>query len=712
MVIALSAGEDLSGILSLGSDQPDAFGSIDRRLLERVATQLALALNNAELYDDIKRMHLGNLKALSGALNAKDYYTLGHAARVAAYMVLLGEKLGWAPDLLAQVEEVAYLHDIGKIGVSDRVLLKPSGLNPKEWELMRQHPAYSADIIRPLFPEDLVLGVRHHHERYDGAGYPDGLAGDEIPEIARAMCVVDSYDAMSFRRPYRQALTYPECLDELERCSGKQFDPSFVQAFRRVLEGMAAKRAQALAVAEDAAARIDPSAHQRLQRPQDEGSPEYREVARTLRAVRDANPPTRFLTTFVRQGKKTVLIADAEEDDRFHSPLGDDSFVDEELRQVLEGWRPDHAVLYVDQYGAWISGAAPLRDQSGSIIAAVSADLPATSGETEVEGLRSDVTQTFATMVEGAAARMGRTEVEAITDGLTGLYNHRYFHERLDEELDRCLDRGADLALLFVDLDDFHAFNARHGHSTGDRALRAVARIVEGSLRHVDVAARYGGEEFAAVLVDADEDAALEVAERIRNSILETRFTAGPDSLSVSIGLAACPADATHKDELIDKADWAMYVAKRRGRNQVIAFSAEHGTATPEQAAVVTDEMVASLGEVAVARATYLKRRRAAVTHLALAVGRARGMAAHELREVAVAAGHACDGDAEPEGPAGEIAAVAAAYEGLVTGRGYRKQLSEAEALQELGECPAFRYERGLLDLFAAVLAGRNQAKV
>ena len=187
-------------------------------------------------------MHLGNLKALSSALNAKDYYTLGHAARVAAYMKLLGKELGWSSEAVHRIEEAAYLHDIGKIGVSDRVLLKPGRLNPQEWQQMRLHPVFSADIIRPLFPEALVEGVRHHHERYDGHGYPDGLAG-EIPELARAMCVVDSYDAMSFRRPYRQALRYAECLAELQRCSGTQFDPVMVAAFVRVLERIAEGRA-------------------------------------------------------------------------------------------------------------------------------------------------------------------------------------------------------------------------------------------------------------------------------------------------------------------------------------------------------------------------------------------------------------------------------------------------------------------------------------
>ena len=180
---------------------------------------------NAALYDDIRRLHLNNLKSLSSALSAKDYYTLGHAARVAAYSVLLGRELGWSDEVVAQAEEAAYLHDIGKIAISDRVLLKPSRLNEREWELMRQHPSFSADIISALFASGPVDGVRHHHERYDGTGYPDGLAGDEIPALAMAMGVVDAYDAMSSWRPYRPAMDYAECLAELDRCRGSAVRP-------------------------------------------------------------------------------------------------------------------------------------------------------------------------------------------------------------------------------------------------------------------------------------------------------------------------------------------------------------------------------------------------------------------------------------------------------------------------------------------------------
>ena len=710
IIFPLISKDVVIGVLELLETRgPRTFREDEIATISAVCRVAALAIHNAKLFDDIKRLHIGNLKALSSALNAKDYYTLGHAARVAAYMVLLGEELGWDPELLRGVEEAAYLHDIGKIGVSDRVLLKPGNLNPREWDLMRQHPAYSADIIHALFGEELTGGVRHHHERYDGSGYPDGLAGDAIPAIARAMCVVDSYDAMSFRRPYRQALSYAACLEELERCAGSQFDPAMVAAFERVLDRLSAQKAAAVEVAGEAARRLDRKAHAALQRREDEDSEAYRRVAATLRAVRDEHPPTRYVTTFVRSASASALVADAEEDEALRSHIGDESFSDEEILCVFADQPVDRTVLFVDHFGVWISGAAPVRDERGEIVAVTNADLPATSGATEVDGLRSDVTQTFATMVEDAAARLVHAELEAITDGLTGLYNHRYLHERLDEEIERCVYRGGSLALLLVDLDDFRAFNDRYGHSAGDRALRGVAHIIETSLRQVDLAARFGGEEFALILIDADEAGANEAAERIRNGIVGTEFTLGHESLSVSIGIALCPGDATHKDELLDKADWAMYLAKRRGRDQVVSFSAEHGALTPEQALSVHDDHVAALASVVAAGEALGRRRRAAVTHLALAVARELALRPEEMHEV-VAAVSACGEGTGPVAAAPDrlpehVAAVAVRYESLVTRPPYRPQISESEALQELRSCPAFEDDARLWAAFEAVLA-------
>ena len=173
----------------------------------------------------------------------------------------------------------------------DRVLMKPSGLNEHEWRLMRQHPIFSAEIIHSLFAESLVAGVRHHHERWDGDGYPDGLAGEEIPAVARAMCVADSYDAMSFRRPYRQGLTDEECLEELERCSGMQFDPAMVAAFRRVLARVAEGRREAADVAGRAAAALTAEECLTLRETRDEIKPEHAAVTEKLRRAQRRGRP-------------------------------------------------------------------------------------------------------------------------------------------------------------------------------------------------------------------------------------------------------------------------------------------------------------------------------------------------------------------------------------------------------------------------------------
>jgi len=571
-LIALPSDNGILGTLALVSTEEDAFAEVDVHLLERVGTQLTLAIKNAQLYEEIKRMHLGNLKALSSALNAKDYYTLGHAARVAAYTVMLGRELGWAEDLLDPLEEAAYLHDIGKISISDRVLLKPGRLNQQEWEQMREHPVFSADIIKPLFPEQLVLAVRHHHEHFDGSGYPDGLAGDDIPLLARAMAVVDAYDAMSCRRPYKAARTYQECLVELQRCRGTQFEPGMVDAFLNVLEDVARAHSRAAEIAAEAAARIPGEKHLALRSREDEDTDEYREIAAVLRAVRDANPPTRFLTTHAQIETRYVIGVDPEEQENERSHFGDEIFTDDELPLVLSGRQPQVNTVFADEFGVWVTGLAPIRDAGGTIVAAVAADLPALDS-TDEESWRGDGRRTFASMLQTAAVRASRAEIDAITDALTGIYNHRYLHERLSEELHRAREAEHPLSVLFCDLDHFKGYNDTYGHSAGDAVLREVAHLIEQSVRSVDVAGRYGGEEFVVLLVETGREAALAVAERIRERIRAASFSAQGSALTVSIGVAGFPEDAERREELLDKADAAMYLAKGRGRDQVAAFT-------------------------------------------------------------------------------------------------------------------------------------------
>jgi diguanylate cyclase (GGDEF)-like protein/excisionase family DNA binding protein len=567
--IGLFDQEALIGILMLGSSQDHGFSEADAGVLERVGIHLSQAAHNANLYQEIKALHLSNLKGLSTALNAKDYYTLGHAARVAAYMVLLGEELGWERASGEEIREAAYLHDIGKIGVSDRVLLKQGPLNPEEWELMRQHPVVSAEIIEPLFPPHLVSAVRHHHERYDGHGYPDGLAGDDIPELARAMCVVDSYDAMSLQRPYKGALTAQECRTELQRCRGGQFDPLMVDAFARVLDRLASLRDRASAAADEAAARIDPAGHAALQSAPLVDDSRYLEVRAVLREVRDAHPEVRYMTTESLMEKRCIIVVDAEESGSADfSPPGEDVMADDAAQQVLHGRPTASNVLFVDNYGVWVNGLAPLIGADGEIVAAVVADVPALTPQ-GAEGFARMTMETPVSTLQEAAVRLSRAEVDAITDGLTGLYNHRYLHERLADELDRALRDGFSTSILHCDLDSFKDFNDRNGHSAGDDALRNTARILEQCTRRADLIARYGGEEFMVVLLEADEAVAVEIAGRIRAAVAERHRE--HEGLTISIGVATFPAAAGTKQALLEAAASSLHAAKSLGRDRVVA---------------------------------------------------------------------------------------------------------------------------------------------
>lgn len=187
---------------------------------------------NLEGTDAYPQLLLEALRAIISALEEKDSYTHGHSIRVAEYCLILGKELGLSEVLLLELELSALLHDIGKIGIPDTVLLKPDRLTKAEFEIMKSHPVRSAKVLEKIsLLKNLIPGIRHHHERIDGMGYPDGLRGKEIPIFARIILIADTYDAMTSTRPYRLALSKETAFAELRKFSGSQFDSEFVEKF-------------------------------------------------------------------------------------------------------------------------------------------------------------------------------------------------------------------------------------------------------------------------------------------------------------------------------------------------------------------------------------------------------------------------------------------------------------------------------------------------
>jgi putative nucleotidyltransferase with HDIG domain len=233
VVAPLAEGDhELGWIAVVNHDSGKEFGSIEATLLSSVAAILGIHSGNLELYRRQADLLAGVVRALSSAIDAKDPYTCGHSDRVARVAVRLARELGCSTETLKVVYLSGLLHDIGKIGVDDRILRKPDKLTSEEFEHIKTHTVIGHRILVDLKQLGQVLPVvLHHHESWDGSGYPDGLAGERIPLLARIVAVADSFDAMASDRPYRKGMP-DEKLDGIIRSgAGKQWDPRVVEAF-------------------------------------------------------------------------------------------------------------------------------------------------------------------------------------------------------------------------------------------------------------------------------------------------------------------------------------------------------------------------------------------------------------------------------------------------------------------------------------------------
>ncbi|HNS32612.1 MAG TPA: response regulator [bacterium] len=237
ITVPLFGRERKIGFVKMDFPRGRNIGEGEIKFLEAFAIQVSIGMDNASLFTAVKDSYINSISSLVNSLEAKDPYTKGHSEQVAYYAVLAGKQMGLDSKDLEILQNAAYLHDLGKLGIKDAVLLKPGPLEKDEIELIRKHPEITVRILEPLgMRKEELDACYYHHERIDGSGYPLGAKGDAIPLLAKILSVADSYSAMISVRPYRKSLTAMQAVDELKKWSGLQFDADVVNSFVKMLD--------------------------------------------------------------------------------------------------------------------------------------------------------------------------------------------------------------------------------------------------------------------------------------------------------------------------------------------------------------------------------------------------------------------------------------------------------------------------------------------
>lgn len=583
-------------------------------------------LENAKTHvEEIAGLHLRTIEALALAIEAKDSTTADHLQRVRVYATEIGKEIGLGQTELDALQAAALLHDIGKLAVPEHIISKPGRLTPEEFEKMKIHPLVGAEILEEVkFPYPVVPIVRAHHEKWDGSGYPFGLAGEEIPIGARILSVVDCLDALASDRQYRRALPLDQAMEIVNSESGKSFDPVIVDIMRRryiELERMAAASgsekekiklsmdvkierglAPATGFAQSAEEAVpaggdasgDPlssiaaatqEAQMLYELTQDLGNLLSLQEALAFVGVRMKRLiPYETIAVYIRRDHKLIPEYVSGENLRLFTALeipmgqGLSGWVAENNKPLLNG-NPSVEAGYLNdptKYSTLRAAlAVPLNGVNGllGVVALYRAERDSFSKE----NLRIllAISPKVALAVETALTHR-LLETSITTDYLTSLPNARSLFLSLDNELARAQRTGSSLAVIVCDLDGFKQVNDRFGHLTGNKVLRLIANGLREQCGPPDYVARMGGDEFVLLIPGANGDELDLKIERMRAVAKRAGdSTPEPSVLSMSVGVAMYPDDGSDAEDLLAEADRRMYKSKRLRKKSASVIAIE-----------------------------------------------------------------------------------------------------------------------------------------
>ncbi|MDK2986355.1 MAG: hypothetical protein PWQ96_1999 [Clostridia bacterium] len=547
-----------------------------------------------EKNQQLQELYESAIRSLAAAVDARDTYTSGHSSRVSDFSVAIGKKIKLPDNEIEVLRFAALLHDIGKIGIDDKILRKQGPLNNFERAKMMEHPIKGVAILEEVHAfKELIPIIKYHHERFDGNGYLEGRKDEDIPLGARILAVADAFDAMTSNRSYRAALTVEEALRRLQSGKGSQFDPVLVDVFvsmvkkgeitlkKNTLEGTNEFHFNEINLENETekSRRILPR-HGKVISILYQISLESRYILqldvylqRLLEILHDSLSPNLYCF-YLRDPENRCLKLKASAGLTREIKLPVEIYMeDDKVQEILKLNKPklsknkdDHLLSYCSKMENTITEIiVPITNKENLVGLLVVKVFNNYSFREDELYLLMTVANQVGQNIE--IAQYHQEVVHASKyDYLTNVYNYGQFIKILKEEIEKSKILGHPISLCITDLDNFKDLNDRYGHLIGDEALKQFATHLKNNSRDTDIVARYGGDEFAIIFPNTHYSSALEITTCLLNGLNGKKVTCKAGSFTMpttSFGIATYPSDCEDVEGLIQLADGRKYQYKR-----------------------------------------------------------------------------------------------------------------------------------------------------